>query len=144
MEITASTEFASSADAIWALLENFAAIERWWPKEGNIRIEKVECEGHGIGLTRHIYNVGMEKPVSERLDFIDPQQRTLILSIVGERQGGITAYVAIAKLLSTGPNSCRMNYQAYVTTVPGKEQHIEKNIRFTWEVMFSGLRQAAT
>lgn len=143
MEMTASYEFDSPAASIWALLEDFGAIERWWPKGGQIQIEKVELEGEGIGMVRRIYNKGMDKPINERLDFLDPENHTLILSIVGDRQGGITAYVAIGKLVETGPRQCRMDYRAYLTTLPGEEDRVSKGILFTWEMMFDGLQQTA-
>lgn len=144
MVIHESEVFDVSTDALWSLLAEFGAIEDWWPKEGDIQVERVVLEGEGIGMIRHIYNRGLTKPVSERLDFLDPETRTLILSIVGERMGGITAYVAIAHTVELAANSCRVDYKAYVTAHPGKEETVERNIRRTWQSMFAGLRSAAT
>ena len=143
MEISTTADFDSPAQSVWSLMEDFAAIARWWPRDGAIRIERVEVEGNGIGMIRHIFNIGMDKPVSERLDLVDAQNRILILSIVGERAGGITAYVAIARLEALSGDSCRLHYHAYVTAQAGKEERVKKNILFTWERMFGGLREAA-
>ena len=141
MEITSSTILDCPASSVWALLEDFGSIQTWWPKNGPITIERVVCEGEGVGMIRHIHNVGMAAPVSERLDFLDPPNRTLILSIVGNRPSGITAYVAIGRLTEISEQQCRLDYRAYVTTAPGKELKAEKGILFTWDIMFSGLRE---
>jgi len=143
MEIKANYTFNATADKVWALLEDFGAIKEWWPKEGPITIQHVECEGKGIDMIRHIYNVGLDKPVSERLDYMDPADRVLILSIVGTRSGGITGYVAIARLNEVGTDKSTLDYHGFITCAPGQEEKIEKNIRFTWQTMFAGLRQAA-
>lgn len=143
MEITATTTFDAPASAVWALMENFGAIENWWPKDGPITIDRVVCEGQGVGMVRHIYNHGMDKAVSERLDYLDDDNRTLILSIVGDRPGGITAYVAVGKLTEITNNQCRLDYRGYVTCAQGREAKVEKNILFTWERMFTGLRSGS-
>lgn len=143
MEISKQVSFNSPAVKVWALLENFGAIEAWWPSTGAITIRTVEIEGAGVGMIRHIYNHGMSTPVSERLDFLDPENQTLILSIVGDRPAGITAYVAIARLTPTSEATCSLDYQGFVTCAPGREERVMKNLEFTWQTMFSGLEQAA-
>jgi len=138
-----SRTMEASAEAVWSLLADFGNIEAWWPKDGKIRIEEVRVEGNGIGTVRHIKNVGVESPVSERLDYLDPAAMTWMLSIVGQRPAGITAYVAIGQLTPLTPNRCRVDYRCYVTTEPGKEQRIEDVLRYTWTIMFDGLEAAA-
>ena len=85
-QITTHHDFDAPAALLWELLADFAHIERWWPKDiPAVQIERVELEGEGIGLTRHIYNKGFAAPVSERLDFQDPATLTYKLSIVGQK-----------------------------------------------------------
>lgn len=139
-EISTSEIIDAPADSVWALLADFAKIEAWWPADGAIRIERVVCEGEGIGMVRHVYNAGAKSPVSERLDFLDPESRILMLSIVGDRPGGITAYVATARIVELDPEHCRIDYRANVTTEPGREAKVVNDIRFTWSLMFKGLR----
>ena len=93
-EVTASQVLEAPADAVWSLLADFGAIQRWWPTDGSAPIERVTLEGEGVGMIRHIHNRGAAHAVSERLDFLDPSSRTIVLSIVGQRPAGITAYVA--------------------------------------------------
>lgn len=142
-EITTTENLAAPADAVWRLLADFGAIERWWPKDGAVRIESVRIEGEGIGMVRHIQNAGVPQPVSERLDYIDPSKRTLVLSIIGERPPGITAYVAEGRVEALDGASCRMHYRALVTTEPGLEEAVRKGLLKTWSRMFRGLEAAA-
>jgi carbon monoxide dehydrogenase subunit G len=142
-ELSKSFVISAPAAAVWQLLEDFGSIERWWPKDGPFYIEHVEIEGHGVGMIRHIQNHGARHRISERLDFIDPATRTLVLSIVGTRPFGITAYVAEGRIVEIDARSCRLDYRALVTVIPGREDKVRDNILKTWEVMVAGLQAAA-
>jgi carbon monoxide dehydrogenase subunit G len=142
-EISTSEIIDAPAESVWTLLADFPNIKAWWPTDGAIRIDRVECEGEGIGMVRHVYNVGVKGCVSERLDFLDIESRTLMLSIVGNRPGGITAYVATARVVELDPKRCRVDYRANLTTEPGREAQAVKSIRFTWALMFKGLQAKA-
>lgn len=131
------------AEAVWRLLEDFGAIERWWPKDSPVPIESVRVEGSGVGMVRHIRNRGVPQPASERLDFIEPATRTLVLSIIGDRPLGITAYVAEGRLEELDATRCRMHYRALVTTEPGLEERVSRGLLKTWSRMFRGLEAAA-
>lgn len=143
MEIRVSAELAASADSIWQLLSDFGNIQRWWPDDGAIHIEDVQIEGEGIGMIRHILNRGARHRVSERLDFLDPASRTLVLSIIGTRPSGITAYVAEGHIVEIDATRCRLDYRALVTTTPGREEQIRDALQKTYEMMFAGLQAAA-
>jgi hypothetical protein len=138
-ELRTSQVIAAPADAVWSLLADFGAIERWWPKDVPSPIESVLIDGTGVGMIRHIHNRGARQPVSERLDLLDPATRTLVLSIIGPRPMGITAYVAEGHVVELEPGSCRMDYRALVTTEPGREEQVHKALLKTWSLMFHGL-----
>lgn len=142
-EIKTSALIDAPADAVWTLLADFGSIARWWPADGGVQIERVECEGDGIGMIRHIYNKGVANCVSERLDLLDPSTRTLVLSIVGTRPRGLTAYVAEGRVAEIDASHCRIDYRALLTTDPGREEQMAKAILFTWELMFRGLGERA-
>lgn len=142
-ELTTTEILAAPADAVWRLLADFGAIEHWWPKDGPVPIESVTLEGQGVGMVRHIRNAGVAQPVSERLDYLDPSSRTLVLSIIGQRPPGITAYVAEGRIEALDATSCRMHYRALVTTAPGLEEAVRKGVLKTWARMFRGLEAAA-
>ena len=142
-EVTLSAELEAPAAAVWTLLADFGAIERWWPADGPIQIERVDIEGSGVGMIRHIHNKGIPGFISERLDLVDPATRTWILSIVGTRPRGMTAYVAEGHLVELGAGRCRIDYRANVTTDPGRDEQVKRALLLTWPVMFRGLEQAA-
>ena len=142
-EVTATQVLDAPADAVWSLLADFGAIQRWWPADGSAPIERVVLEGDGIGMIRHIHNRGIAHAVSERLDLLDPSSRTLVLSIVGERPVGISAYVAEGRVSAVDATRCRIDYRALVTTAPGLEDAVRKALLKTWALMFRGLEAAA-
>lgn len=142
-ELFAQADIAAPLERVWALLADFGRIEAWWPRDSGLQIERVVLEGEGIGMVRHIYNRGVPQCASERLDLLDPQSHTLVLSIVGQRPGGITAYVATSRLLPLDGARCRMEHRALVTTVPGREQAVERFLRQAYAQMFAGLQAAA-
>jgi hypothetical protein len=141
-ELSASAIIDGSAERVWGLLADFGNIQAWWPEDGPLRIDHVELEGQGIGMIRHIYNQGMPQCASERLDLLDPESKTLILSIVGQRPGGITAYVATSRVIAVEPDSCRMEHRATVTTEPGREKSVERFLYQAYALMFRGLNAA--
>jgi uncharacterized protein YndB with AHSA1/START domain len=143
-EIRVSAVIAAPAEAVWQLLQDFGNIQRWWPNDGPIRIEHVEIEGQGVGMIRHIQNHGARHRVSERLDFIDPATRTLVLSIVGTRPAAITAYVAEGRVVEIDATSCRIDYRGLITSTPGREDQVRDGITKTWSMMFAGLESAAS
>jgi hypothetical protein len=142
-ELFAQVDIQAPTSRVWALLADFGHIEAWWPRSGGLQIERVVLEGEGIGMVRHIYNQGVPQCASERLDLLDPQTYTLVLSIVGQRPGGITAYVATSRLVPLGGHACRMEHRALVTTLPGRERAVERFLQQAYALMFVGLKEAA-
>lgn len=141
-ELSACATIMKPVDSVWRLLADFGNIEAWWPRHGPLQIDHVVLEGQGIGMIRHIYNKGMPTCASERLDLLDPESRTLVLSIVGQRPGGITAYVAISRLLPLDADSCRIEHRGIVTTEPGREKAVERFLYQAYDLMFDGLKTA--
>jgi uncharacterized protein YndB with AHSA1/START domain len=143
-EIRTSHTLQAPAARVWALLEDFGAIERWWPKDGPIRIASVTIDGDGLGMVRHILNEGASRPIEERLDFLDRDARRLVLSIVGQRPSGLTGYLAEGEVVDLGDGTCRMNYRVLFTVEPTlDEQQVRRGLLATYAMMFSGLEAAA-
>lgn len=142
-ELFAQANIDAPAARVWTLLADFGNIQAWWPRDSALQIERVVLEGEGIGMVRHIYNHGVPQCASERLDLLDPQTFTLVLSIVGQRPGGITAYVATSRLVPLGESACRMEHRALVTTLPGRERAVERFLQQAYAGMFAGLQAAS-
>lgn len=141
-ELTATHLFDTPAASVWQTLADFGAIQRWWPVDISMPIERVTLEGEGIGMIRHITNRGARHPISERLELLDSEARRLVLSIVGERPLGITAYLAEGHVVEADGARCRLDYRALFTTVPGNEDAARRALLKSWRVMFRGLELA--
>ncbi|ENO87287.1 SRPBCC family protein [Thauera linaloolentis] len=143
-QIVTHHDFDAPAATLWAYLADFANIERWWPTaRPEVQIERVELEGEGIGLVRHIYNKGYSAPVSERLDFQDPETMSYRLSIVGQRPAGLTEYQATGRIEALGDGRSRLHYHSVFATASGKPDEAEAFLRMAYALMFEGLAEAA-
>lgn len=136
-------DMQAPADALWPFLENFADIQAWWPKGGEVDIERVELEGEGVGCIRHIYNVGFPNPVSERLDFLDPENRIFKLSLVCDRPAGIRRYQATGQVKELDANTCRLTYHSEFEADEGKVEEAKGFLLYAYDLMFKGLEAAA-
>ncbi len=136
-------DFDAPPAALWDYVQDFARIDRWWPRhDPSVQIDHVDLVGEGIGMVRHIYNVGYPDPVSERLDFLDPKTLTYKLSIVGKPPVGITYYQATGVITSLPGDRCRLNYDSEFTTVSGLPDEAETWLRMAYSLMFRGLADA--
>lgn len=142
-EITVSQEINAPAAKVWDLIAAYGDIQVWWPKEGPVQIARVENEGQGVGMIRHIYNHGFPDPISEQLDYLDPETNTWKLSIVGKMPPGMIAYNATGNITETGTTSCRVDYKGVFSTDPGQEAEVEGFLRMAYDLMFAGLKSTA-
>jgi len=136
--------FEASATKLWNLLADFGAIQQWWPTEGALTIERVELEGQGVGMIRHIFNRGATHQVSERLEQLDPAGRILKLSILGRDSGRTPWYQATARIVDLATERCRLDYESEFRTPHGRENQTRDGILLAYRTMFSGLQNAAT
>ena len=132
-------DISAPRETIWALLMDFGNIEAWWPADAPIDIDRVELDGSGVGMTRHIYNVGFDSPVSERLDTLDLANHTLQLSIVGERPAGLLHYQATGKLTVLDDGGCRLTYDSEFIAEEGREDEARAFLLGAYELMYIGL-----
>jgi len=142
-EINVSQEINAPAAKVWALIADYGDIQAWWPKEGPVQIARVENEGQGVGMIRHIYNHGFPEPISEQLDYLDPEMNTWKLSIVRRMPPGMIAYSATGNIVETDSSSCRVDYKGVFSTDPGKEAEVEQFLRMAYALMFKGLKTTA-
>lgn len=142
-EIKVSHDYAYEAESLWSLLADFSDIERWWPTggEGVLKIEKVVLEGKGIGLIRHIYNEGFPHAISERLDYLDPDNKTYKLSMVNDIPAGIIEYQATGVIVRTD-KGCRLDYSSVFSTDGGDPEVARGFLLAAYDLMFKGLEQA--
>lgn len=141
--IIISHDFNAPPAVLWDLLSDFGHIERWWPQhDPAVQIDRVEMEGEGFGMVRHIYNKGYPDPVSERLEFLDPETLTYRLNIVGKPPMGITYYQATGRLEPLADGRCRLHYRSEFLTESGQPDEAEAWLRMAYALMFAGLAAA--
>lgn len=126
------------------MLEDFGNIESWWPSDGDVRIKEVVLEGSGVGMVRHMYNAGRSAPISEKLDFLDPDSRTLKLSVVGQRPAGLLCYQATGQVREVDARRCRLQYHSEFEVESGREAEAREFLLGAYALMFAGLEAAVT
>ena len=134
--------FDTPASTVWALLADFGAIERWWPTDGPLVIDRVEVEGQGPGMVRHIFNRGARYRVSERLERLDSIERVLQLTILDQDPNRPPWYQATARLIDLEDGRCRLDYESEFGAPQGRENQTRDGIFAAYAVMFRGLQDA--
>jgi uncharacterized protein YndB with AHSA1/START domain len=143
VKIVVERELRANPDFIWALITDYGNIEAWWPEDSDVKIERVEVEGDGVGMVRHIYNAGFPHPVSEQLVGLEPDALRWRLTIIGDRPAGLKEYLATGQLHPHEDGTCTLSYTGEFTADTGREEEAETFLRGVYELMFSGLQQAA-
>ena len=141
--IDVSYEIHAPKASVWDLIADFYNIESWWPNPSDVKIERVEIEGEGIGGIRHIFNEGFENAVSERLDYLDEEAGLWQLSIVCDRPFGLTQYQATGKLEELDSTRCRLTYNGEFETEPGREDEARAFLVACYDFMKEGLETVA-
>ena len=100
VEVSVEREFDADADRLWKILADFGDIS-WIPG-----IEKVELEGEGVGMIRHL-TVPVYPQLHERLDSIDHEEMVLEYSIPAVEYIQVEDYAARAQVFDLGPGRCR-------------------------------------
>lgn len=135
--------FPCQSRQIWSLLADFGAIERWWPKDGPVRIQRVEVEGKGPGMIRHIYVEGVERPIDERLDFIDDASMVFKLSHAQANPPNLAFYQATGRLADLEDGRSLFTYESEFSTAPGEENAGRDRLLRSYANMFRGLEEAS-
>jgi hypothetical protein len=97
--VTVERKVAAPASDVWAVLCRFGDIS-WIPVAG-----KVEVEGEGPGMRRHIHGSGDGDPVVERLVACDEGARTLDYAIDANNPLPVTDYRGNARVDESGDGS---------------------------------------
>ena len=101
IKVRTECEFDVDAERVWAILADFADIS-WIPGT-----EKVELEGEGVGMIRHVTAPGM--PIlHERMDAIDHEQMILDYSVPAVEYLRVKNYRARARVVALEGGRCRL------------------------------------
>lgn len=103
VEVSIEREFEVSAEKLWAILADFADIS-WIPG-----IEKVEVEGEGVGMIRHVTAPGLPQ-LHERMDAIDHEKMILDYSVPEVAFIRAKNYTARAQVFALEDKRCRLHW----------------------------------
>ena len=101
VELSVEREFEFSAGEVWAVFADFGNVS-WVPG-----VEKVELEGEGIGMVRHL-TVPVFPPLHERLETLDHEKMVLEYSIPSVEYLEVRDYRARAQVTDLGSGRCRV------------------------------------
>ena len=93
-------------EQVWSLLEDFGNIH-WAPG-----IDKLEIIGEGVGMIRRLHIEGLEEPIDEQLEAIDPAAMTFSYIIPKGLPFPLKDYRAISSLASEDDSSTTVTWQS--------------------------------
>ncbi len=105
-EVKVSESVSAPAAKVWELLGDFGGVAKW----GGPMLESCTVEGSGVGAVRTIRLPGGGS-IQERCDAYDSVGRALTYSIVGKSPIPIRDYHSICRVVETGANACRIDWQ---------------------------------
>ena len=105
-EVKVSESVAAPAAKVWEVLGDFGGVAKW----GGPMLESCTVEGSGVGAVRTIGLPGGGS-IQERCDAYDPAGRALTYSIVGKSPIPIRDYQSTCRVVDTGVNACRVDWQ---------------------------------
>jgi carbon monoxide dehydrogenase subunit G len=101
IEVSVEREFEFDAETVWGVFADFGNVS-WVPG-----VEKVEVEGEGIGMIRHL-TVPVFPPLHERLESLDHDAKVLEYSIPSVEYIEVKNYRARAEVTESGSGRCRV------------------------------------
>ena len=105
------------ASAVWSLISNFG--DRHWSNT----IDKVVVEGEGIGAVRKMY-IGDAPPCVERLEFLDPENMTLSISIVENNPIALDDFLGTCRVIALDEHSCKVDWKGTGTLSGGTVEEV--------------------
>jgi carbon monoxide dehydrogenase subunit G len=101
IDVSFEREFEFDAETVWGIFADFGNVS-WVPG-----VEKVEVEGEGIGMVRHL-TVQVFPPLHERLESRSHEDRVLEYSIPSVEYLEVANYRARAQVTGAGDGHCRV------------------------------------
>lgn len=137
VEVSIERDYEVAAERAWALIADFGDVS-WVPG-----IEKVEVEGDGVGMVRHL-TVPVFPPLHERLDAIDHSARMLEYSIPAVEYIQVENYRARAQVVDLGRGRCRLLWSCEAEAAGASEEEATDKTRAFYEAMLGWIDDALT
>ncbi|MFQ5416901.1 MAG: SRPBCC family protein [Myxococcota bacterium] len=128
VEVKVDRDYAFGAEEVWAVFADFGNVG-WVPG-----IEKVELEGKGVGMIRHL-TVPVYPRLHERLEVLDHGERVLEYSIPEVEYIGVKNYRARAQVIDLGDGRCRVRMSCRAEANGGPEAEVRSKTRDFYAAM---------
>ena len=137
MGIASTTvEMNVPAQKAWDAIADFGGILKWAPVDDTATIE---CQGEGVGMVRTLYFPGLGT-ADERLDVLDHNTMTLVLTITEGLPFGLAEYEATISVESLGDDRCACTWRGDFKVPEGaSEDEAKANLEGAYVGMFGGL-----
>jgi carbon monoxide dehydrogenase subunit G len=106
LKVSKSVEINAPAAAVWGLVKDFDALNRWHPAVAKDEI--IEGENNAVGAVRQL-TLGDGGTIHEKLLAYDAQAHTMKYSIL-DGVLPVSAYVSTIEVTATGPASCKVTW----------------------------------
>jgi hypothetical protein len=130
VEVSIEREFDVDAEALWAMLADFGDIG-WIPS-----LEKVELEGEGVGMIRHVTAPGLPQ-LHERMDAIDHDKMILDYSVPEVAYLRVKNYRARAQVTALEAGRCRIHWSCQSEADGVSEEQATANSEAFYEMIMS-------
>jgi hypothetical protein len=130
VEVSIERELEFGAETVWALIADFGDL-RWVPG-----IEKIELEGEGVGMIRHL-SVPVFPQLHERLETLDHDNRVLEYSIPAVAYIQVKNYRARAQVTGLEGDRCRVRWSCRAEADGDDEGEVAAKVGAFYESMLT-------
>src|SRR2546422_4603056 len=135
-EVKVSERVAAPAAKVWELLGDFGGIAKF----GGTMLQSCRVEGSGVGAVRTIGLPGNQS-IQERCDAYDAAGRALTYSIIGKSPLPIRGYVSTCRVVETGANECRVDWEGRFEPDGVPEEQAQGLVRGIYTGAIAGVRR---
>jgi len=134
-EVKVSETIAAPAAKVWELLGDFGGIMKW----GGKMLQSCTVEGSGVGAVR---TVGLGAvSIQERCEAYDAAGRSLTYSIIGKSPIPIKNYLSTCKVVETGANECRVDWNGRFEPDGATEEQAQGMVRGIYTGGIAGVKK---
>ena len=127
-----------SRQRFFAALMDFGGVGKLSPES----VDKVECEGEGLGAVRTVSIKGMPGTIVERLD-VAYDERVFAYSILNETALPLRHYIAVVELADAPGGGCVVRWGSNWEAKPGREEDVRQMLTGLYTNLIDGIVRVA-
>ena len=135
-EVKVSETIAAPAAKVWELLGDFGGVTKW----GGSMLQSCTVEGTGVGAVR---TIGLPGGVERLAALLERHAagRSLTYSIIGKSPIPIRDYVSTCRVVESGPNECRVDWNGTFEPDGASEEQTQNMVRGIYTGGIAGVRK---